>query len=108
MHLWQQVEYLISQTQQMERFTSGIPFKDKWKLLTILIGANNLCVSCLDSYSTPAFFQRELEAALDTIHQNFPRTFVNLLLLMNVEQGRNYPLPSTSTSPINFLSKQCT
>jgi len=85
MHLDMEIDYLISQTSMMKN--QGILSDDQWKLLTILIGANNLCAFCLNnSFSDPQYIQSELERDLEKIYKNFPRTFVNLLLLMNVEQ----------------------
>jgi len=56
-------------------------------MLTILIGANNLCGACSNSsYSQPDFYQQQLETVLEKTHTQIPRVFVNLLLMFNISQ----------------------
>jgi len=51
-----------------------------WKLVTIFIGGNNLCDFCTDGdRNSPDSYQKDLEATLDSIQSQFPRTFVNLI-----------------------------
>lgn len=54
-----QIQYLVNTMQTQYKDT--IDFQNDWKLLTILIGANDLCVSCTGSNSsTPASFGANL------------------------------------------------
>ena len=49
-----QMDYLVAQAKKIP----GIDFENDWKVLTILIGANNLCASCQPGRKdvTPEFF----------------------------------------------------
>jgi len=56
-----------------------------WKMITLLIGGNDLCHSCKDTdrYS-PENYVSHIRTALDILHQELPRTFVNLVPLFDV------------------------
>ncbi len=63
-------------------------FKDldlmnNWKLLTLFIGANDIC-SCHST--TPDTFRERLTDAMTQIHQTFPMTFVNVMTIFNISQ----------------------
>lgn len=63
----------------------SVNFEKDWKLLTIFIGANNLCGACKgDANTKPAFFEENLRADLQLLEKNFPRTFVNVVGIFNV------------------------
>ena len=49
-----QMDYLVAEVKKIK----GIDFENDWKVLTILIGANNLCASCQPGRKdvTPEFF----------------------------------------------------
>lgn len=50
-------------------------------MVTMLFGANDICsAQCYDREGTSASqHARKLRLALDYLHQNLPRTFVNLV-----------------------------
>ncbi|KAJ1522721.1 hypothetical protein ONE63_001881 [Megalurothrips usitatus] len=58
-----------------------IDFHKDWKMVTMLFGANDICsAQCYDREGTSAIQHgRKLRAALDYLHQHMPRTFVNLV-----------------------------
>lgn len=63
-----------------------ISYNNDWKLITVLIGANNLCASCIDSinpYDTAAEFGTSLDLTLATL-ATIPRTFVNVVQIFNL------------------------
>eukprot|EP00043_Microstomoeca_roanoka_P012210 m.117465 g.117465 ORF g.117465 m.117465 type:complete len:349 (-) comp15427_c4_seq1:231-1277(-) len=72
---------------QIERMAAKIDtpeysdIKDQWKLLTIFIGANDIC-EC-DSMTADQF-RTELTAALTQARQTFPKTFVNIMTIFNI------------------------
>lgn len=79
----EQIDYLVQQLQKME----DVDVENDWKVLTILMGANNLCVSCENKeYSDPDNYKAMLDKALNKIHTNIPRVFVNLVSLFNISQ----------------------
>jgi len=78
-----QLDYLLGQL--TTTYASQIDFVNDWKLLTIFIGANNLCGSCRGSENTkPAFFEAQLRNVLQLVQKNVPRVFVNLVTIFNV------------------------
>ncbi|KAG1176438.1 hypothetical protein G6F70_005064 [Rhizopus microsporus] len=64
--------------------------RDEWKLITIFIGANNICVLCtppmttLPDLSAADVFERNLRSVLERIRQDVGKSFVNLVGLFNV------------------------
>lgn len=59
--------------------------KTSWKMLTLFIGANNLCDVCTDPANNgPDALQAGVEAALDYVKANVPRVFVNLVPVVDV------------------------
>jgi len=62
-----------------------IDYQKDWKVLTIWIGSNNLCVVCNDAPNNDAAnFEKELTVSLDYLYTNVPRLFVNLIANMDV------------------------
>jgi len=61
-----------------------------WKMVTLLIGGNDLCQYCnnVTRYS-PENYVSHIRAALDILHQELPRTFVNLVTLFDVTPVAN-------------------
>jgi len=80
--LFTQVDYLVHQLHTTYR---SVNFYDDWKLLTIFIGANNLCGVCTgNTDSTPAFFEATLRKVLQYVEAKIPRVFVNLVTIFNI------------------------
>lgn len=71
--------------------------RDEWKLITLFIGANNVCVLCeppmttLPGLAEADVFEDNVRQALTRIKDEVPKSFVNLVALFNVRQeGLNY------------------
>lgn len=82
-----QATWLIKQIQGNEK----IDWNNDWKVVTILIGANNLCASCidfLDPYDTATQFGASLDASIATL-ATIPRVFVNVVQLFNISSVYN-------------------
>ncbi|GFS18649.1 phospholipase B1, membrane-associated [Elysia marginata] len=63
-----------------------IDFENDWKVVTVFIGGNDICAICDDyNYYSPENYQKRVQDALDYLQDNLPRTFVNLVELLNVE-----------------------
>lgn len=103
-----QVTYLISQINQNQ----NMDVANDWKVLTIMIGANDLCASCtygLD-YLSPDDYQNNLMATLERIRASLPRTFVNLVGGFNVSQAYDLSLTASRCSNISrpmFIQCDC-
>ncbi|XP_017773382.1 PREDICTED: phospholipase B1, membrane-associated-like [Nicrophorus vespilloides] len=59
----------------------SVDFKNDWKMVTVFFGANDLCsAQCFDrEQASPPQHARKLMLALDYFRDNLPRTFVNLI-----------------------------
>ncbi|KAL4707624.1 hypothetical protein ACJJTC_014729 [Scirpophaga incertulas] len=68
------------------RASPDIDISRDWKMITVFIGANDLCsASCLSPVAwSPAAHARKLARALDYLYQHLPRTFVNLVPVLDV------------------------
>jgi hypothetical protein len=66
--------------------------KDEWKLITLFIGANNVCVLCeppittLPGLAEADIFEENVRQALTRIKDEVGKSFVNLVALFNVRQ----------------------
>jgi len=77
-----QLSYLVNTSKTEYK---KLDWENDWKLLTIFIGANNLCSACSnDTRSSPAYFESHLRAVLDQAHATIPRVFVNLIAIFNI------------------------
>lgn len=80
-----QVNYLVAQINKHP----DMDVANDWKVLTIMIGANDLCASCtfgLD-YLSADDYQNNLMATLERVRAALPRTFVNLVGGFNISQA---------------------
>jgi len=95
-----QINYLIRQVNQ----NPNMDVQQDWKVLTIMIGANDLCASCTFnlSYLDPNDYQNNLMGTLERIRTSLPRTFVNIVPGYNISQA--YDL-SLSTSRCENISR---
>ena len=79
--------------------------ENDWKLLTVLIGANDICLGqwhkhiilyvpsncayrCSGHipYLTADNYEKHMTELMEEIHSNIPKVFVNYILLLNVSQ----------------------
>ncbi|KAM9241337.1 phospholipase B1, membrane-associated [Leptosomus discolor] len=67
------------------RSSSKINFKEDWKLITVLVGGNDLCQYCLDkeTYSVKKYV-KHLQDALDIFYEELPRVFVNMVEILEI------------------------
>lgn len=104
-----QVNYLIRQINE----NPNINVQQDWKVLTILIGANDLCASCMFNlpFLDPDEYENNLMATLERVRNNMPRTFVNLVPLFNISQVYDLSLqehlPCLNTSRSLFVQCDC-
>eukprot|EP01114_Cavostelium_apophysatum_P004777 TRINITY_DN1513_c0_g1_i1.p1 TRINITY_DN1513_c0_g1~~TRINITY_DN1513_c0_g1_i1.p1 ORF type:complete len:355 (+),score=51.54 TRINITY_DN1513_c0_g1_i1:90-1154(+) len=78
-----QVDYLVAQLKN----NSNVDFDNDWKVLTILIGANNLCMSCfseLGVLESAQVYEDWLVKTLTKIDTEIPRVFVNIVDIFNI------------------------
>ncbi|KAL1919257.1 uncharacterized protein VTP21DRAFT_1949 [Calcarisporiella thermophila] len=95
-----QVDRLVEQMQ-----TEFRDVKRKWKLITILIGANDVCEACVgdkipNPLSQPDVFEKELRQTLNKLRKEVGYAFVNIVGLFNVS---NVYLAAQNDSYCKFL-----
>lgn len=77
-----QAKWLIQQMKANPK----IDFVNDWKMITVLIGANNLCASCitfLDPFDTAAQFGQSMQTTFNEL-ANIPKVFVNVVNIFNL------------------------
>eukprot|EP01116_Phalansterium_solitarium_P011643 TRINITY_DN27394_c0_g1_i1.p2 TRINITY_DN27394_c0_g1~~TRINITY_DN27394_c0_g1_i1.p2 ORF type:complete len:377 (-),score=138.09 TRINITY_DN27394_c0_g1_i1:52-1182(-) len=62
-----------------------------WKVVNLLLGANDACTKCIHPIrpsieSAADVYANHVEAAIEFMHDNFPRTIFNVLPMFNVSQ----------------------
>ncbi|XP_038606788.1 phospholipase B1, membrane-associated [Tachyglossus aculeatus] len=81
-------EDLPVQTRRLVDLMKNSPkfnFQEDWKIITIFIGGNDLCDFCSDPVRySPSNFKRNIEKALDILHAEVPRAFVNLVTVLEI------------------------
>lgn len=64
----------------------NVDWNNDWKVVTLFIGGNDLCDFCKDPIlHSPKQYIYDIQQALDTLYQELPRTFVNLVTVLNVD-----------------------
>ncbi|KAI3389734.1 hypothetical protein SNEBB_008146 [Seison nebaliae] len=79
----------------VDRMTSDpvVDMKSDWKIVSLFIGGNDLCDVCNEPEKLSAKnYVKHIEEALDYLHENLPKTFVNLVNVLDVPlvQQLNY------------------
>ncbi|ORZ00312.1 hypothetical protein BCR43DRAFT_433121 [Syncephalastrum racemosum] len=86
-----EIDFLIHQMKSLP----GVDYQNDWKMISIQIGSNDQCASCLTPWSsqvTAEKYGQYVEAAIQRIQNEIPRTLVNLLGVFKV-------------SPVYYLTK---
>ena len=80
--------YQINHLEKIMRSTSHEEndYLNKWKLITILIGSNDLCGICLRNNVNLMEYRDDLSKALILLKEKFPKSIVNMMLIFNVSQ----------------------
>jgi len=82
-----QAEWLVQQLKANKQINLA---KD-WKMLTLWIGSNNLCIICNNyTQNNGDNFEKNVVSALEYLYANVPRLFVNLLPNLDITQMYPY------------------
>ncbi|KAM6912234.1 phospholipase B1, membrane-associated [Xenentodon cancila] len=85
-----------------------INFHNDWKVITMFIGGNDICDFCTDSiFFSPSNVVARIRDALDILHSEVPRAFVNLVELLNVIPLRELHQDKSLRCPTWFVSLIC-
>ena len=75
-HTIKQAKYIIK---RMKKDTK-IDFNIDWKMITVLIGHNDICLDvCKKNHTEADTAIGNVKKMLDTLYHGLPRTFVNLM-----------------------------
>ena len=80
---------LIEQAKRLIKLLSNPRDQYKWKLVTILIGHNDVCTHpCNTTYTafdaSPIPYMTRVSQALDILRDNLPNTFVNFVPVLDI------------------------
>ncbi|KAI9263353.1 hypothetical protein BDA99DRAFT_438410 [Phascolomyces articulosus] len=114
MNLDDELDYLIPRMKEIP----DVNFETDWKLITIQIGSNDQCASCLNPFSgevTVDKYTGYVEAAVERIKKEVPRVLVNLVGSFNVSavygltKGQEYcrPLFNNPDAILNRVECSC-
>nr|XP_021145178.1 phospholipase B1, membrane-associated isoform X1 [Columba livia]XP_021145179.1 phospholipase B1, membrane-associated isoform X1 [Columba livia] len=103
-HVPAQVRRLVDRMKNDTR----IDFQTDWKLITLFIGGNDLCQFCSDPVRySPENYTYGIQTALDMLHREVPRAFVNLVTIISIERLRELKAVENSTCPKWLMSMLC-
>ncbi|KAJ3055276.1 hypothetical protein HK097_011007 [Rhizophlyctis rosea] len=81
-----ELQYLVS-AMKMQK---DIDFEKDFKLLTLFIGSNDVCLGCSSipgpAWPSPALFEQTVRILIGEIRARIPRVVVNVLMQFNVSQ----------------------
>ncbi|XP_064014424.1 phospholipase B1, membrane-associated [Pogoniulus pusillus] len=84
-----------------------INMQTDWKLITLFIGGNDLCEFCNDPvHFSPENYTYNLQTALDILHREVPRAFVNLVTILSIANLRELHT-SQNTCPKLLMRMLC-
>nr|XP_020517084.1 phospholipase B1, membrane-associated-like [Labrus bergylta] len=73
----------------------GLNFQEDWKVVTMLIGMNDICDYCKDkTLFSPDNFIHSMTEALDMMMNEIPRTIVNVVQILPMKPLREVQRPS--------------
>ncbi|XP_045700281.1 phospholipase B1, membrane-associated [Phyllostomus hastatus] len=85
-----------------------IDFQQDWKIITMFIGGNDLCDFCNNpAHYSPQNFTDNIRKALDILHAEVPRAFVNLVKVLEITDLRELYNEKKVSCPRLILRNLC-
>ncbi|XP_039916279.1 phospholipase B1, membrane-associated isoform X2 [Hirundo rustica] len=85
-----------------------IDFQNDWKLITLFIGGNDLCKFCENPVRhSPENYTYSIQIALDLLHQEVPRAYVNLVTLLSIASLRELHASQNNSCPKLLMRVLC-
>lgn len=70
---------------------------NKWKVLTIIIGANDICAYCINGYNkTISNYMTNIQQLLDNIYEDSQKIFINYVSLFDIGVVLDWQNPKCS------------
>lgn len=80
----------------------------KWKIITIFIGSNDICASCLEDLDKfVESYLNNVNETLRFIEDNIPYTFINLVTNLDVIQMRQFSIDNNKCKIVHHLIDEC-
>ncbi|XP_032353162.1 phospholipase B1, membrane-associated isoform X2 [Camelus ferus] len=87
---------------------TNVNFQEDWKIITLFIGGNDLCDFCDDTvHYSPENFVANIGKALDILHAEVPRAFVNLVKVLEIINLRELYQDKNVSCPRLILRNLC-
>ncbi|KAI8090679.1 hypothetical protein BDF21DRAFT_411809 [Thamnidium elegans] len=113
----QELDAEVTRLIQLLNTESYKDVKDDWKLITLFIGANNVCVLCeppmttLPGLADADIFEENVRQVIERIRSDIGKSFVNLVALFNVssvyEASRGDPYCEFVLDPSHMIICSC-
>ncbi|NWV35914.1 PLB1 Phospholipase, partial [Grantiella picta] len=85
-----------------------IDFQKDWKLITLFIGGNDLCNHCEDPvHHSPENYTYNIQIALDFLHKEVPRAYVNLVTMLSIASLRELHALKNNSCPKLLMRILC-
>ncbi|NXT46120.1 PLB1 Phospholipase, partial [Pluvianellus socialis] len=85
-----------------------INMETDWKVITVFIGGNDLCDFCKDPVRySPENYTYNLQIALDMLHREVPRAFVNLVTILPIASLRELHMSQGNGCPKLLMRTLC-
>ena len=85
----QEANHIPTQAQNLVNLiknSKDISINEDWKVVTLFIGGNDLCDICINKVKhLPENYIKDIREGLDILQANLPKTFVNFVSILNVE-----------------------
>ncbi|XP_013799269.2 phospholipase B1, membrane-associated [Apteryx mantelli] len=103
-HVPAQVRRLVDRMKNDTR----INFQTDWKLVTLFIGGNDLCKFCSDPvHYSPENYTHNIQIALDMLHREVPRAFVNLVSVLSIASLQELYAEKSISCPRLIMRSLC-
>ncbi|KAM3675304.1 phospholipase B1, membrane-associated [Ammospiza maritima maritima] len=87
---------------------SRIDFQNDWKLITLFIGGNDLCSVCENPvHYSPENYTYNIQIALDLLHKEVPRAYVNLVTMLYIPKLRELHQSKNNSCPKLIMRMLC-
>ncbi|XP_036398166.1 phospholipase B1, membrane-associated-like [Megalops cyprinoides] len=71
---------------QAMKDSKDVDFENDWKLVTLFIGGNDLCLYCMDRATfSPQNYSYHLRESLDLLYKEVPRVMINIVEILQIE-----------------------
>ncbi|XP_060907759.1 phospholipase B1, membrane-associated-like isoform X1 [Labrus mixtus] len=90
------------------RENKAMNFEKDWKLVTILVGGNDLCSYCIDQNNlSPQNYSHNIMLGLDMLHKEVPRLLVNVVQLFQIDTLKSVKENTLGCSLLQRISCPC-